>query len=251
MVIGSFTAVAVMIALLALLLPSKKPPNPVAKGNEGPAQLAAAISTKVSKADREAINTTLDAFVPAAVGRKNQRLAWSLAGPGLTSGSTLSEWEHNISPVPVYSAIGGDANYDGWRVLDATKTEVDFSLIVHHRKGTNVGDWIFQGTMLKVNGHWLVNGLYTAAINNPVRGSQHEVGPADFAAAGTGGEPPQAKPPLGSTWLAVLFVAMGLVFVVMATIGIVVFLRGRRARRRAQSSGLSSLPPLPSRSANP
>ena len=151
----------------------------------------------------------------------------------------------------MYSAIGGDTNYDGWRVLDATKTEVDFSLIVHHRKGTNVGDWIFQGTMLKVNGRWLMNGLYTAAINNPVRGSQHEVGPADFAAAGTGGEPPRPTRRSAAPGFAALFVAMGLVFVVMATIGIVVFLRGRKAHHRAESAGLSSLPPLPSRSANP
>ena len=252
MVIGSFVALAVVIALVASLLPSKKPPNPVAKGNEGPAQLAAAISKKVSKADRAAINATLDAFVPAAVGREDQRLAWSLAGPGLKSGSTLSQWEHNNSPVPVYSGIGGDANYDGWRVLDATKTEVDFSLIVHHRKGTNIGDWIFQGTMVKVNGHWLVNGLYTAAINNPVRGSQHEVGPADFGASSApGATPPSAKPLLGSGVLAAIFVAMGLVFVVMATIGVVLFFRGRKARRRAASSDLSSLPPLPSRTANP
>ena len=73
MVIGSFVAVAVVIALVVSLLPSKKPPNPVAKGNEGPAQLAAAISKKVSKADRQAINATLDAFIPAAVGRGYRR----------------------------------------------------------------------------------------------------------------------------------------------------------------------------------
>lgn len=250
MVIGSFVAVAVVIALVASLLPSKKPPNPVAKGNEGPAQLAAAISKKVSKADRRAIDTTLDAFVPAAVGRQSATLAWSLAGPELRAGSTLAEWKHGDTPVPKYP-LGGDPNYHGWGVLDATKTEVDFNLIVHPRKTAHIGSWVFQGVMLKVNGRWLVNRLYTTAIMNPVRGSQHEVGPADFAAAGPSSEPPQSKPALGSSWLAGIFAALGLVFVVMATLGVIVFLRGRNARRRAVSSGSSALPPLPSRSANP
>lgn len=236
---------AAVIALVFVLLPSTTPPNPTPKGNEGPAQLAARISLEVSKADRQAIDRTLDAFVPAAVGRQNARLAWSLAGPELRAGSTLVQWEHHVTPVPAYP-IGGNANYHDWGVLDATKTEVDFNLLVHHRKGVKIGDWVFQGVMLKVDGRWLVNRLYTTAIMNPVRGSQHEIGPADFAAPAASG-PPQAKPKLGRGWLVTILAAFGSVFVVAAALVGVVYLRGRSWRRRARTAGRTSLPPLPHR----
>jgi hypothetical protein len=246
-IVGSVIAIAAVVAIVAVSLGNKTPPNPVAKGNEGPAQLAARISKKVSKADRAAINRTLDAFVPAAVGRQNGALARSLAGPALTSGSTLKQWERGNLPVVSYP-LDGTTDYHGWRVLDATKTEVDFSLILHHPKNANIGDWIFQGAMIKVGGRWLVNGFYTAAINNPVRGSTHEVGPADFA-AGSAPTGAGTKSSLGRGWLVSVFASLGGIFVVMALIGVVVYVRGRAARRRARAreEDRASLPPLPGR----
>lgn len=245
--VGSVVAIVAVVAIVIALLPNQTPPNPVAKGNEGPAQLAARTTTHVSRADRASISATLDQFIPAAVDHQNGRLAWSLSGPALKGGSTLTQWEHNNTPIPAYPGFGGDSNYDGWRVLDATSSVVDFSVIVHHRKGTNIGDWIYQGTMIKVNGRWLVNGFYTAAINNPVRGSTHEVGPADFAASSSpGATPPTAKPKLGRSWLVAVLSALVGVFIVMALIGVVVYVRGRRARNRVAEID-SSMPPLPGR----
>ena len=56
----------VAVVLVVVLVPSHRPANPSPVGNEGPAQLAAVTpSLRLSTADRHAIDTTLDRFLPA------------------------------------------------------------------------------------------------------------------------------------------------------------------------------------------
>ena len=49
---------------------------------------------------RRAIDTTLAAFVPAAVAREDPTRAWELAGPGLRAGGSLREWKAGKLPDP-------------------------------------------------------------------------------------------------------------------------------------------------------
>jgi hypothetical protein len=243
--LGAAALVAAVAAGVVVLIPSSGPPNPEPTVNEGAAQVAAHVPVQISAADRRAIDRTLDLFVPAAVGRKNPSLAWSLAGPELKAGSTLAEWRAGTSPVPSYPVKVQP--FHDWSTLDNGKSYVDFTLLVHPRPGASVGSWTFAGQMVKRHGAWLVNRLYTIAIFQPVRGSKHEVGPADFAAPATGASTPQKKSALGSIGLLPIVILLALVPATGLGLGLLALVRASRFRRRVVTAERSrELPPLPS-----
>lgn len=121
------------------------------------------------------------------------------------------------------------------------------SLLVHARKGTgNLGDYTFSVEAIKQRGRWLVNRIYTIAINHPVRGNQREIGPADFQAPSGSNGPTSTKPRLGSSWLLPIVAILCIALVVPLAIGGFLFVRTRRRRRRLIEQGRGELPPLPS-----
>ncbi len=244
--LAALAVTAAVIAGIVVLIPSKGPPNPAPKANEGAAQVAAHVPVAITAADRRAIDHTLDLFVPAGVGRKNMDLAWSLAGPELKAGSTLAEWRAGSSPVPRYP-VKVEPFHD-WSTLDNGKSYVDFTLLVHPRPGVKVGAWTFAGQMVKRDGRWLVNRLYTIAIFQPVRGSKHEIGPADFAAPATSSaSAPQKKSVLGKIGLLPIVLVLSLVPLTAVGFGLFALVRARRWRRRIVAVERSrELPPLPS-----
>lgn len=228
---------------MILLIPSQSNPPAAPTVNEGPAQLAAQTpNLRVTAAQRRAIDETLDRWVPAGVGRRDMALAWKLSGPELKNGSTLAEWRRGATPIPAYP-VGGDANYHGWDTLDAGRGYVDFNLLVHPRKGAHLGSYVFAGQMVERGGRWLVNRFYTTAIMNPVRGSQHEFGPADVGASQSLAAPPPAKP--HRFGLVPVLVILALVLLVPLGLGVVAFVRARRFKRRARAARRRDLPPLP------
>jgi hypothetical protein len=241
--IGIPLLVAVAIAGAVSLIPNTTPSSPAVKGNEGPAQTVAPTVTHVSPSVRREIDAVLDKFVPAALERKNAAVAWSLAGPGLKASSSLSQWKAGNLPVPSYPARGTE--FHGWGVLDAQPGDVNFNLLVHPRPGTNLGSYTFHGEMVKQHGKWLVNGLYTAAIDNPARNGHQEVGPADFGAPG-GGTTSPTKSRLGTSWLIPIVGILSAAFVIPLVLGILLFVRSRRRKRQIRAEGRTDLPPLPS-----
>jgi hypothetical protein len=240
--------VGALAAVLALVHGGKQP-NAAPPKNAPRAQVVKQ-STYVSPADRRAINKTLDEFVPAALDRSSPKTAWRLAGPDLTGGTTLRQWEHGTSPIPYYPARG--KTFHSWTTVDASPDSVDFSLLVHPRRGTQTSSWVFSGQMIKRSGRWLVNGMYTAAImQRPDKHGRHEVGPADFAAGGAasggqgGAPPPGNSARLGKTWLIALVAGIALVLLFPLGFGAVSVVRSRRSRRRYERSEARTMPPLP------
>lgn len=243
---GSGVAVVLVVVVVFLALPSQKPPNPTPTGNEGAAQLVVKTTRHVSAADRKLIDQTFDHFVPAGVARKSADTAWSWAGPGLRTGSTLAQWRQGTTPVPQYPA--GGTTFHGWGVLDATKTTVDYNLLVHPRKGSGITSaWVFQGELVKLHGRWLVNSIYTTAIMASPHNGPKEVGPADFAAPGARGDTPTGvHGALGRTWLKTL-IGVLLAFLVLVPLGLGtgVLIRRRRWNKRVHAKGQTELPLLP------
>lgn len=240
-------AVAVLAAVVAgivFLIPSSGPPNPTPKANEGAAQVAVRAHVPITAADRRAIDHALDLFVPAAVGRKNADLAWSLAGPELKAGSTLAQWRAGSTPVPQYPVK--IQPFHDWSTLDNGKSYVDFTLLVHPRAGVKIGAWTFAGQMVKRHGTWLVNRLYTIAVFQPVRGSKHEIGPADFGAPAASTSPPQKKSALGGYGLLAIILGLALIPLTALGFGVAALVRARRWKRRTAAVGeRRELPPLP------
>lgn len=248
--LGIALAVVGAIAAIAALVRSPKQPSATPSKSAPPAQLVKQ-STHVSAADRRAIDRTLDRFVPAALGGASPVTAWRLSGPQLKGGTTLRQWRNGTSPIPHYPPRG--TTFHNWTTVDSGKDFVDFNLLVHPKHGNNGSSEVFSGQMIKRNGRWLVNGLYTIAVfARPDKHGRHELGPADFAAgAGSSQGSQSAAPPttgkgrLGTTWL---LVAGGVVLVVLLVpLGFlgVSAVRSRRARKRYVRSEPRTLPPLP------
>ena len=194
----------------------------------------------LTPADRRAINATLDQFIPDGVGQRSMATAWRLAGPGLKSASTLSQWRHHSSPVPYFPVAG--KTFHSWKMVDSSPNSVDFDILVEPRPHTRYGSWVFSGQMIRRHSHWLVNGLYTTAEMQPVRGSKHEIGPADFSAPASAGAPiTTGHGRLGGVWLLAIACILGLGLMFPIAFGITTLVRSRV--RRAGTD--RALPPLP------
>lgn len=235
--------IAGVIAGAISLIPNTTPHSVGPTGNEGPAQTVAPTVTHVSPAVRREIDAVLDKFIPAAVERKDAAQAWALAGPNLKASTSLAQWKKGNLPVPQYPARGTE--FHGWGVLDAQPGDVNFNLLVHPQAGAKLGSYTFHGEMVRVHGKWLVNGLYTAAIDNPARNGHQEVGPADFGAPG-GGTTSPTKSRLGSDWLIPIVAILSAALVIPIVLGLVLLVRSRRRKRQIRAEGRAELPPLPS-----
>ncbi|HZQ80790.1 MAG TPA: hypothetical protein VFB25_02315 [Gaiellaceae bacterium] len=243
-----WVAVPVVVAAIAgtviAVLPSKSPPKSknVAAPTPTVQQLAGAPAQRLTAADRRAIDATLDAFIPAGVARKNLAAAWALAGPELRSAQTHAQWLAGTTPIPQYPAAG--TTFHDWQTIDSGPRYVIFNILIHPTAGAQVAPYEFSGEMIKRDGKWLVNRLYTIAIFNRVTKTTHEIGPADFAAPPPSSTP-HARAVLGGFGLLPIVALLGLVLLVPAGFGAIALVRARRWRRQSRASRGSELPPLP------
>jgi hypothetical protein len=239
--IGLAVAAAGTAAGLILSIPSPKHENVNPTGNEGPADTVAQTNVRLTGADRQAIDDLLAKFVPAAVGRQSATTAWALAGPELKAASTLAQWKRGVSPVPAFPVR--ERTFTGWPTIDVEKNEVTLSLLVHPKpSASDLGDYTFAVQAIRSKGRWLINRLYTIAINHPVRNGKHELGPADFQAPSSYAQPPEAKPELGSSWLLPIVGILLIALVAPLVIGGTLFVRSRRRKRALVSEEMPSLP---------
>lgn len=241
MFVAALLLVAGGIAGAIAAVPNTTPGSGAPTVDEGPAQLAQATNVKLTQANRHAIDALLAKFVPAAVERHSAALAWSLAGPELKASTSLADWKKGNSPVPYFPVK--EKTFTGWPTVDVERNQVVLSLLVHPTKGhEDLGDYTFEVQAIRSHDHWLVNRLYTIAINRKPKGGLREVGPADFGAQAQGGPPPTKNPSLSQSWfLPVLF---GLVAALASPflIGGFFFVRSRRRRRRTASGEFPALP---------
>jgi len=177
------------------------------------------------QAERQAINHTLDLFVNSAVKRQNVDSAWNLVTPEMRAGVSRSAWDKGNLPVIPYPA--GGTSFHDWTIDSASATEVDFELMIPSEKSKS--DSIqFNGTMRKQQGRWLVDSFNPSATF----GGGAVVGPHDFtASSGGGGGKGVAR--LGSVWIAVPAALIGGGIVLVLGFFVFIWLRNRRAYRRA------------------
>jgi hypothetical protein len=244
--IGAVLTVAGGIAAIALLVRSPNPPPATPAKNAPPAQLVTR-STRVSPAERRAINATLDRFLGSSLDRSSPTTAWRLAGPELKSGSTLRQWRAGTSPIPYFPTR--EKKFHSWEAVDAGRGYVVFDhLLVHPQRGSKTSAWIFSGEVVMRGSHWLVNRLYTIAVmQKPTKAGMHQVGPQDYAAQGPSQAQETSGGTLGKQWLLVGAGLVGLALLFPLGYAIA---SGVRSRRHTKEYALHrersrDLPPLP------
>jgi hypothetical protein len=193
--------------------------------------VAPAQAARVSRAERLAIDTTLNGFVNHAVKREGVDAAWSLVTPQMRAGITRAEWDKGNVPVTPYAA--GGTKFDQWTPVFVSRREVDFNLMIPGRKKDDSIQ--FNGTMKKIGKRWLVDSFEPSATF----GGGAVVGTHDFTAGegGSGG----GVATLGKSWI---LLPVGIfVLGVLAVVGWLLYgmYRNRRAYREYRNRPLEPL----------
>jgi hypothetical protein len=182
-------------------------------------------AARISSADRQEINRTVDAFVNTAVKREHEDASWNVVTPSFRYGVTRSAWAKGNLPVYPYPARG--TTFHSWTVDSASPTVVDFELMVPSRL-SKTDSIQFQGEVKKIGGRWLINSFNPAAT---FAAGGTVVGPNDFtASSGGGGGKGVAR--LGSIWIALPAALIGAGLVLVLGWFLLVWVRSRRAYRR-------------------
>jgi len=182
-------------------------------------------AARISSADRQEINRTVDAFVNSAVKREHEGASWNVVTPSFRYGVTRSAWAKGNLPVYPYPARG--TTFHSWTIDSASPTVVDFELMIPSRL-SKTDSIQFQGEVKKIDGRWLINSFNPAATFGA---GGTVVGPHDFtASSGGGGGKGVAR--LGSMWIALPAALIGAGLVLVLGWFLLVWVRSRRAYRR-------------------
>jgi hypothetical protein len=199
---------------------------------------ATAGAARLSHAERQAINQTLDAFVNSAVKRQHVMASYDLVTPAMRSGVSRSEWAKGNLPVYAYPARG--STFHEWTVDFASPTEVGFELMIASRKSKS-DSIVIIGEVKKIRGRWLVDSFTPSATFGE---AGKVVGPHDFAAQSGGDGSGVAT--LDSAWIAVPAALLGAGVLLIIGWLLVVWQRNLRAARKYKPRPLGA-PARPAR----
>jgi hypothetical protein len=131
------------------------------------------------KPDRAAIDTLLDAFVPAVVEQKDLKAGWNMvAGPARTT--SYREWLKGNTSVQSYPARG--TTFHGFVVNYSYPGDIGFDLLLQPTK-RSLGAWSFRAEAQKIGGRWRITTWYPVATFAPPGRTQTVLGPNDLGAA--------------------------------------------------------------------
>lgn len=195
----------------------------------GASTARAEATARMSPADRRAIGTLLNHFIKDAVRREDLAAGWELAGRDLRGGTTRAAWVAGTGvTVPYFPAQGTDFQ-DDWTGRLVAPGHAELSVILHPAPGhPGYEETAAAVDVRKVNGTWLVDLFYSAAVFHQ-RGIS---GPADFTAPGSSAGTGSASSRIAGAWLIASLAAAGSLAVLLpAGFWVSTKRRDRRARR--------------------
>lgn len=241
-ILGGVIAVAGGIWAFSMLEPAPKRASAEPTEPGAPKIVGREREVPLRNADRRAIDRTLDAFVPAAVERKDPAAAYRLATPSLRRSATREEWARGDMPVYPYPA----SERRDWTLNFSFPGHVSLDLFVQPKRGADVGPIAFTVELRRFAGRrWLVDSFFpTAIFPKPEDGGQPLAQP-DLSPANVRGTSQTGKARVSPVFFLIPFVLLGLVLL----IPVVMFVRGKlreaRAERIYARTPRGKLPPLP------
>jgi hypothetical protein len=193
-------------------------------------------------ADRRAIDRTLDAFVPAAVERKDPLAAYRLATRGLRTSATRAEWARGDIPVYPYPA----SEKRDWTLNFSFPGHVSLDLFVQPRPGADVGPIAFTVEMRRSGERrWLVDSFFPTAIFPKVEKGGQPLAAPDLGPGNVTGTSQTGKARVSPAFFLIPLALLVLVLM----LPIVMFVRGKlreaRAERLYARTPRRTMPPLP------
>jgi hypothetical protein len=200
----------------------------------------AALAAGLTHADRVEINAAIDSFVNHAVKRQNPGAAYFVVTPDLRDGMSLKAWSRGSIPAYPYPARG--TKFHDWTFSYLDGKELGIGLMLMPRKGSKLGPYQFNMTLIRHGQHWLVDQFQPVATFTPTNAKRAKVtAVTDFSPAGTPAEGDVGPTHVSQKWAFVPFAALGAFIVLLAGFGGFVAVRNRRMA----GTGGPMPPPIP------
>ena len=202
----------------------------------------AALAARLTHADRVAINASIDTFVNHAVKRQDPGAAYFVVTPDLRDGMSLKAWSRGSIPAYPYPARG--TKFHHWTFSYRDGNELGIGLLLLPRRGSKLGPYQFNMTLIRHGSHWLVDQFQPVATFTPTNAKRAKVtAVTDFSPAGTPAEGDIGPTHVSQNWAFVPFAALGLFVVALAAFGVFAAVRSRRTI----GAGGPMPPPIPER----
>jgi hypothetical protein len=234
--LGAVAAGCLVAAIVAVVIPSTNGNQKSTFSNEPVQRVVSERQVPVTPARRAQVNKLFDAFVPAAVERRDPEAAYDLVTPLFRGGASRAAWRNGDLPVSFYQPRGH--TFHGWTVDASYRTSMSLQLYLQPRNPKQ-GPVDYSVDVRRLRGRWLIDSLYQRATYAPV------------VAAGRSKAPPKAAAPPatlfrqakgGLMWILIL-VFFSLIVVVPLGFFTVQWLTARRGRGRLAAEW-QPLPPL-------
>jgi hypothetical protein len=237
-----FTAIATGIAMVVLFVSDKPPSIGSNKLSSKPAVLSKVPKTrKLTRADRRAIDRTLDGFVRHAVARKGVEASYDLVTASLRGGISRSGWHSGSIPVYPYPARG--TTFHHWTVDYSDTSGAGLELMLEPRAGAKTGPVVFDVDVKRAGKRWLVDSFTPAASFAPSGKKAAVTAAADFGAKSSTGGSDGGKARFSASYAYVPLLVFAFLLVILVAWFAVARVRARRAFREHRRS--PKLPELP------
>lgn len=197
----------------------------------------AAAAPHLSKSRSREVSTLVARFVNDLVLRRDLADGWKISGPSMRGALTRKEWMSGRE-LPVQQLDVLNDPRTAWYAIWKSRTEIGLVISLRTGHGANAKIYGEKAVLAKRHGRWVVDSYYTDGIMRLGRGHSGScvsskckvTGLSDYAAGGAGSAAP-AKARIGGHWgLVAIFGIAGLPVLVLGVMGLVAYLRHRRAR---------------------
>ena len=219
--------VCLVFVVVFLLLPNTNGNVKSTFSNEPAQRVISERQVPVTPRRRAEVNALFDAFVPAAVERRNPGAAYELVTPTFRGGTSRVAWRKGDLPVYPYEPRGG--TFHGWTVDLSYRERMSVQLFLQPRNPKN-GPVAFSVDLRRLHGRWLIDAFYPRTGYAPVAaaaGSHARTKPE----AASGGGVTATRKQRGLMWV-VLVSLFSLVVAVPLCIFAGQWFEARRGRRR-------------------
>jgi hypothetical protein len=189
-------AVAAAVATAVAVMPEAKEDPPETFGKEQAINIAAGEKpVRLTRADRRAVNRTIDVLMNAGVKREDPDAVYAISTGNLRSQALRSDWRRGDIPVYPYPAKG--QRFHGWTINYSHRNHLNVDLLVMpSRNQATLGPVALTLDLRKVRRRWLVDGIFPVATFAPIP-PQGNRGPVistyDLVPAAAGARPTGAR----------------------------------------------------------
>lgn len=166
------------VAILAAAVP-RGGSFPDTRRDGRPQLVSVSRAVPLTQERRRAINSLLDAFVPAAVERRDPLRALPLVTPAFRSGISRRAWARGDLPVLPYDALG--KHFDDWTLDYSLADEIAVDVLLHPGPRERRGAIAFTAVFKRVHGRWLVDEFLPAASFAPAGATSRILAQPDYA----------------------------------------------------------------------